>query len=377
MVFMGNTKKSIAYMLKHSHLFDQLPDKYIDSAFLDRIHAYLPGWEVSPIQNELFTKGYGLIVDYLAEILRHLRTLDFSDAYEKYFDINSDITTRDRTGVQKTFAGLMKVIYPHQEATEEEVHELLHFAMECRKRVKDNILRIDDTFEKKDFIIENRDGAEEIVKSPEEIQYPSLFGGLGNAPAGASPEDDDLQEDQPDEVVEDETEKASAKSGGTSPKTGHRVVPENVKGYSYKLLFGPYLKGAGEITIRDPYVRQFWQIRNCLELIQLINSMTPEGEEVKVHLVTQSDPDYCEKQDENLMQVQQSCEGSGVAFTFEYENSPNFHARSIATDTGWKITIDRGLDIFQKTDLSTLSLTGLSQEDRLTKGCEISYIREE
>ena len=236
---------------------------------------------------------------------------------------------------------------------------------------------IDDTFEKKDFIIENRDGAEEIVKSPEEIQYPSLFGGLGNAPAGASPEDDDLQEDQPDEVVEDETEKASAKSGGTSPKTGHRVVPENVKGYSYKLLFGPYLKGAGEITIRDPYVRQFWQIRNCLELIQLINSMTPEGEEVKVHLVTQSDPDYCEKQDENLMQVQQSCEGSGVAFTFEYENSPNFHARSIATDTGWKITIDRGLDIFQKTDLSTLSLTGLSQEDRLTKGCEISYIREE
>jgi len=377
MVFMGNTKKSIAYMLKHSHLFDQLPDKYIDSAFLDRIHAYLPGWEVSPIQNEMFTRGYGLIVDYLAEILRHLRTLDFSDAYEQYFDINSDITTRDRTGVQKTFAGLMKVIYPHQEATEEEVHELLHFAMECRKRVKDNILRIDDTFERKDFIIESRDGAEEIVKCPEEIQYPSLFGGLGNAAAGADQAEHDLESGHPVGAAEDEADpRVSSVPDEAAPQPGHRVVPENVKGYSYRLLFGPYLKGATEITIRDPYVRQFWQIRNCLELIQLVNSMAPEGEEVKVHLVTQSDIDYCEKQDENLTQVQENCEGSRVAFTFEYDNNPNFHARNIVTDTGWKIAFDRGLDIFQKSDLSTLSLTGLSQEDRLTKGCEVTFIRE-
>ena len=82
MVFMGNTKKSVAYMLKHSHFFDQLPDKYIDSAFLDRLHAFNPGWEVSPIRNELFTSGYGFIVDYVAEIFKHQRSEDFTGAYK-------------------------------------------------------------------------------------------------------------------------------------------------------------------------------------------------------------------------------------------------------------------------------------------------------
>jgi ATP-dependent Lon protease len=78
MVFMGNTKKSVAYMLKHSHFFDQLPDKYIDPAFLDRMHGYNPGWESQVIRSELFSSGYGFIVDYLAEILKHLRNEDFT-----------------------------------------------------------------------------------------------------------------------------------------------------------------------------------------------------------------------------------------------------------------------------------------------------------
>lgn len=81
MVFMGNTQKSVAYMLKHSHFFEPLPDKYIDAAFLDRIHAYNPGWEVAPIRHELFTNGYGFVVDYIAEVLKHLRTEDFTGAY--------------------------------------------------------------------------------------------------------------------------------------------------------------------------------------------------------------------------------------------------------------------------------------------------------
>ena len=369
-VFMGNTKKSLAYMLKQSHLFDQLPDKYIDSAFLDRIHAYVPGWEVSPIQNELFTQGYGLIVDYLAEILRHLRTLDYSDQYLKYFDVNNEITKRDLTGVQKTFAGLMKVIYPNQEATEAEVHELLHFAMESRKRVRQHIIRIDETFEAKEFIIEKKDGTEEIVRCSEELQYPKLFDDSTSLESDIDKADESNVGDEPTERV------AKTRAEPKSPEAGHVVVPENVKGYSYKRLFGKHLKGATEVTIRDPYVRAYWQIRNCLELIQLINSMTPEGEEVKVMLFTQSDMDSCVKQDEGLKQLVETCEGSRVSFSYEYDPSPNFHARSITTDTGWKITLDRGLDIFQKSDLGGLSLTALSQEDRLLKGCEITYIKE-
>ena len=88
MVFMGNTQKSVAYMLKHSHFFEPLPDKYIDSAFLDRLHAFNPGWEVAPIRHELFTNGYGFVVDYIAEVLKHLRTEDFTGAYKKYFEVS-------------------------------------------------------------------------------------------------------------------------------------------------------------------------------------------------------------------------------------------------------------------------------------------------
>jgi ATP-dependent Lon protease len=95
MVFMGNTQKSVSYMLKHSHFFEPLPDKYIDSAFLDRIHAFNPGWEVAPIRHDLFTSGYGFVVDYIAEVLKHLRTEDFTGVYKKHFEVTSEVSTRD------------------------------------------------------------------------------------------------------------------------------------------------------------------------------------------------------------------------------------------------------------------------------------------
>ena len=175
MVFMGNTKKSVAYMLKHSHFFEQLPDKYIDSAFLDRLHAFNPGWEVPVVRHELFTNGYGFIVDYIAEVLKHLRTMDFTAAYKDHYEIVSEVSTRDQTGFEKTFSGLMKILYPHGKATKEEIAELLHFSMECRRRVREHIIRIDDTFPRHDFIFKSVDGGDEVkVLTPEEIQFPEF-----------------------------------------------------------------------------------------------------------------------------------------------------------------------------------------------------------
>ena len=95
----------------------------------------------------------------------------------------------------------------------------------------------------------------------------------------------------------------------------------------------------------------------------------------RVHLKTQSDMDSCVKQEENLNQITESFTGSRVAFTWEFDHSPNFHARSITTDTGWKITIDRGLDIFQKYESGPFSLEQAIQEARLTRGAEITYLR--
>src|SRR5690606_38955575 len=141
MAFIGNTKHSVAYMLKHTDLFEELPEKYYDSAFIDRLHAYLPGWEIDVIRGEMFATGYGFIVDYLAEVLRHLRGQDPSMDYRELFTLDASISTRDRDGVQKTFSGLMKLLFPDGRATPEEIRELLTLAIEGRKRVKDQLMR--------------------------------------------------------------------------------------------------------------------------------------------------------------------------------------------------------------------------------------------
>lgn len=367
MVFMGNTRKNVAYMLKHSHLFEALPDKYIDSAFLDRLHAYSPGWEVTPIRNDLFTNGYGFIVDYIAEILKHMRSEDFTRTYRQYFEIVSEVSTRDETGFEKTFSGLMKIIHPDGEATAEEMKELLQFSMECRRRVRENILRIDDTFKRHDFVFRSISSGEKVtVVTPEEIQYPAF----------SAPRLILKLEDLPEQNKEDAvTSKPAFESAEAIAETGHVVVPENSKGWSYKRLFAAHLRGAGEITIRDPYVRMFFQVRNLMEFLQMVHEIVDEGDEVKVHLVTQSDPDTCVKQEENLTHLVNSFTGSKVAFSWEFDHSTHFHARNITTDTGWKITMERGLDIFQKYETGPFSLEQAMQEARLTRGVEVSYLR--
>ena len=156
MAFVGNTDHPVSYMLKHSNLFDALPKAYYDTAFLDRIHAYLPGWEVQKLRNDMFTSDYGFIVDYLAEILKELRKEDRTNEYAKYFELSDTITTRDKTSIIKTFAGLAKIIYPHSEMIEEDVRELLDFAIECRKRVKQQLQKMDETFEEVDFSYTNK-----------------------------------------------------------------------------------------------------------------------------------------------------------------------------------------------------------------------------
>jgi len=111
-----------------------------------RIHFYLPGWEVDIIRGEMFSDGYGFVVDYLAEILRSLRNHDYSDHYSQYYNLVSDISTRDKDGINKTFSGMMKILFPHKEATEKEIEEVLQFAIEGRKRVKDQLMKIDSTY---------------------------------------------------------------------------------------------------------------------------------------------------------------------------------------------------------------------------------------
>jgi ATP-dependent Lon protease len=384
MVFMGNTQKSVAYMLKHSHFYEPLPDKYIDSAFLDRIHAFNPGWEVQPVRHELYCTGYGFVVDYIAEVLKHLRTEDYTGLYKPHFEISSEVSIRDQTGFEKTFSGLMKIIHPDGKAAPEEIGELLEFAMECRRRVREQILRIDDTFKANDFAYRSIAGGEAVtVLTPEEQQYPAFAGLRPLRPEDARrAENSNLAEpaSSPPQAQEAEAKAGSneAALASSAPlKEHHLVVPENAKGWSYRRLFADYLQGCSGIIIRDPYIRHFHQIRNQVEFLRMVNEITPIGDEVSVHLITASDQDTLEKQVENLGQVQDSFAGTSTPFTWEIDASPNFHARSITTDHGWKITLDRGLDLFQWFEFSPFNAAAVMQEARMVKGCEINYIRTE
>ncbi|QNI65418.1 BREX system Lon protease-like protein BrxL [Synechococcus sp. A15-44] len=387
MVFMGNTQKSVAYMLKHSHFYEPLPDKYIDSAFLDRIHAFNPGWEVQPVRHELFCTGYGFVVDYIAEVLKHLRTEDFTGLYKQHFEISSEVSTRDQTGFEKTFSGLMKIIHPDGKATPDEIGELLEFAMECRRRVREQILRIDATFKANDFDYKPLTGGAAVrVQTPEEKQYPqfaNLRPGLVDSSGGSDPAVDEQAATTTEPTTGTQVASqpsATSVSAGSELKEHHLVVPENSKGWSYRRIFGDYVQGCSGIIIKDPYIRAFHQIRNLVEFLRMVNELTPQGDEVSVHLVTGADsdaPEKFERQMENLNQVKDSFAETATPFSFEFDASPNFHARSITTNHGWKISLDRGLDIFQWFESSALNAATNLQEARLTKGCEVSFIRVE
>jgi len=155
----------------------------------------------------MFSAGYGFVVDFLAEILRAFRNYDFSDRYSEYFELRRDISTRDRDGINKAFSGLMKILFPHNEATQEEIEEMLCFAIEGRKRVKDQLMRIDSTYAEVCFGYTcNDEGNEVFVSTLEEQEYPEHF-----KSSCADDTQDAASQDLP-ETPDKESEKGSAGS---------------------------------------------------------------------------------------------------------------------------------------------------------------------
>jgi len=363
MVFVGNTSHNVPYMLKHSDLFDELPESYHDAAYLDRLHHFIPGWEVDTIRGEMFSEGYGFVVDYIAEVLKSMRNADYSDRYQQHFTLGSDISTRDRDGIHKTFSGLMKILYPHGEATKEEVAEILRFAIEGRKRVKDQILRIDSTMAEVKFGYLDKSGEWHAVTTLEEDEYPAHYqqrrveGGEVEGPAEAAPVE---SAPKPEPLFE-----------------GHREFQENQRGVSYETLLLPYLRGATEITITDPYIRQFHQARNLMELLETLAVVKDPADEVKVFLVTSENtdgPEKLQKQMEFLLRVKQAAAVAGIDLDVKFDAT--IHDRSIVANSGWRINLGRGLDIFQFVSNDAFDLAGKLQEYRQVKAFGVTYIRE-
>ncbi|WP_425004472.1 BREX system Lon protease-like protein BrxL [Mycolicibacterium sp. S3B2] len=362
MAFIGNTSRPVPAMLAHSDLFDALPESYHDPAYLDRLHCYLPGWEVEIIRRELFTDGYGFVVDYLAEALAHLRAHDFSDGYTPDFTLSEEISTRDRDGVRKTFSGLMKLIHPHREATADEVESLLRFAIEGRKRVKDQILRIDRTMDDVRFGYSDPAGTWHDVATQEELDFPHFYRRV------------------PGEDPPAEPSKAEAAAGDPRPaamRTGPVDIPENALGYSFAELFVPYLAGASRIDIVDPYLRAPHQLRNLYDLLVALVVAKPADEIQSVHVVTgeeTSREDWQRAQLTGLAEIKDAVAEGGIELTCDF--GQGLHDRQISTNTGWRIILGRGLDIFQPfTANSRFDMRLQRQDRRRTKACTITYVR--
>jgi ATP-dependent Lon protease len=387
MAFIGNTKHSVAYMLKHSDLFEELPDKYYDSAFIDRLHTYLPGWEIDVIRGEMFATGYGFIVDYLAEVLRHLRGQDRSSDYRDLFTLDASISTRDRDGVQKTFSGLMKLLFPGGGATEAEIRELLTLAMEGRKRVKDQLMRMDSAYPDVAFHFTDAAGRVTKVQTLEEREHPRWYHRRNVEEAdgeviepGQAP---DPGTSAPARAAPEARPAASAEAPLAAPATprgpapGHVTFAENQKGVSFDTLLGPWLDGAAEITLTDPYIRVYHQMRNLMELLEVVALRKPDGEDVRFSLLTAPDPEDLERQAGYLEQIRDGIAPLGVEFTWTFDGTSTIHARHLVTDTGWKILLDRGLDVFQRADLNSgFSPASRHQRFRPVKAFEVTYLRD-
>lgn len=375
---------------------DALPALYHDSAFLDRFHAYILGWEVETVRGEMFCESYGFIVDYLAEALRYLRTLDYGDGFAKWFELSRTLSTRDRDGITKTFSGLAKILFPTGDWDKDQARGLLEFSMELRARVKDQLYRIDGTFERVDISYTDRATGEVVrVTTLEEAEYPGFYhardlvplAGEDEAPveAGDVADEDPAPEghvgsgpsraDEPTAGGQGEPQESKTEKG---PQPEHVAFRENQRGVSYDMLFGPYLEGATKIKITDPYVRNFYQARNLMELMEtILRHLDFSVETVRVHLTTGENA-YGEasRQVQYLQRIADAVEPLGIEFTWGMD--ANVHARHIVTDTGWDIMPDRGLDIWQHFDANdAFAVENGLPEMRRVKQFEVTYLRRE
>jgi ATP-dependent Lon protease len=355
MAFVGNTKHNVPYMLKNSHLFESIPEGYIKGAFLDRLHMYIPGWEVRILKSAVFSKEYGFIVDYLAELLRELRKSDFSPILDGVISLDGSLTSRDRVAIRKSFSGMVKLIYPHQELTEAEIIELLDFCVEGRKRVKDQLYIIDETFK----------------SEPVEFKYRVLSTGQEHSPETLEMQNYIAAIEVNQEMDSTDEEVANVVPVIDNLKPHQFILKDNQTGISYKKIFGSYLQGATIISLQDPYIRMPYQFKNLLEFCMMLGTIKSPEIEIDFEVITWNTEEFMSDSISFFEELQTNVLDLGINLVYKFENN---HDRFITANNGWKITLGRGLDIFEKTE-GRFNVADMDQSKRKCKACEITYLK--
>jgi ATP-dependent Lon protease len=359
MSFIGNLDMGVKQVVNSTEydLFQPLPKEF-DLAVMDRFCIYMPGWEMPKNSSEFLTNNYGFITDYLAEAFHY--QLKHTNRYEdvsKRIKLGKCVEGRDEKGIKKTVAAYLKMLHPHGECSDEEFEEYLAYAIEGRRRVKEqmNKRKPDDEFANIRLSFINAQGKEIVVDCPETM----------GAEATINPQKPGVNIDPPEEskihasgtkIVEPVETSASSQNPQaadvvTEPampelKEQHYTITYDSTGHSYESIILPYLIGAKLVVIEDPYIRATHQVQN---FIRFCEAILKQPTVKKIQLITNyGDQTNLQEMAERLQDLKQSLLEFDVELDIKVDE--NLHDREIRMDNGWTVKIGRGLDFFQKPD---------------------------
>ena len=377
MAFVGNIDYSIEQLVRSTEhdLFVSVPKEF-DLAVLDRFACYLPGWEMPKNSSEYLTMNYGFITDYLSEAFHH--QFSHSNRYEEVTQrirLGSAVEGRDEKGIKKTVCAFLKILHPDAPPSDSEFEEYVAYAVECRRRVKEqmNKRKPDDEFAKIELSYIRPDGTEVVVHCPESktagaTLKPKRKSLSGTEPetveATAAAESAEEPSEAPSEQVEVTAEGAMLGPDGKvdlDAREQHFTIMYNETGRSYESIIAPYLKGASEVVIEDPYIRLGHQIQR---LVQFCETVVKLSSVKKIQVITGHDDNaQLTEAKAKFEDLKQSLLEFDVVLGIKFDEK--LHDREIRIDNGWVIKIGRGLDFYQKPD----SWFGIGSQDLSLRPC--------
>lgn len=350
-------------------LFRDFPNFLRETAFLDRFSGLLPGWDLPKIRKFSPASCFGLKGDIFGEILHMLRSeISYRDYVKTNMIVENCDDMRDNRAIESGATGMMKILFPDMEPNEEDFYQYcVNPALEMRQRVHDELCKLDREYQPISMRSKYPDDFQRSHRKvkfidPDQIDITAL-------PRKWEPEESDEPVEQllTSNIIE--TNNLIEADDQLKEKTLR--IQEGENGHSFKNLFGPYFKGATSIQLADPYIRLEFQIKNFLAFADIID--TVEGP-VSLHLITSAEDDYQQRiNGKKFDEIAGILESHGIRFTHEFSNT--IHRRGIDLDNGWRIILDRGLDIYQKPD-SKYELSELDQTKRKCRETEIIFIKE-
>ena len=353
--FVGNIDLSVNQVVNSTEydLFQPLPPE-LDLAIMDRFAAYIPGWEFPKNSSSFLTSRYGFITDYLAEAFHYqFKNTNRYEEVNRRIRLGKAIEGRDEKGIKKTVAAFLKILHPNGVPSDEEFEEYVAYAVECRRRVKEqmNKRKPDDEFALIDLSFFNSSDTEVVVYCPESkdaaaTQQPKRRNLSASADSSVQLNVVAAAEDDLNETAKSADPQfwREAENVGPDVREQHYTILYGDTGHSYESIIGPYLSGAKSVIIEDPYIRLPHQIQN---FVRFCETVLRSGTVKKIDLVTGYDDNtQLAEIHEKLEDLKQSL--LEVDVILEVKLNPNIHDREIRLDNGWVIKIGRGLDFYQR-----------------------------